>query len=128
MGDIGRERLGIRLYYGDGRRHAYRVADLVGGCWQQIQPVCHDLDAVPAADLVTQLYVLAHPTDMLDPHQHSSLGAEFDACPRCGRQLRALPHEILAGTDIVAVHGCLDLPAPRRGTTACPSAPVHAGT
>ncbi|UKD50803.1 hypothetical protein L3Q65_00475 (plasmid) [Amycolatopsis sp. FU40] len=110
MGDIARERLGIRFYTGDRRRHAYRVADLASTRWRQIHPVCHDLDAVPAAEFFTQLYRLAHPTDEIDPCEHASLGGGFDACELCEAVLLVLSWEIVVGVDVVAVHGCLPLP------------------
>jgi hypothetical protein len=128
MGDDARDRLGIRLYYGDALRHAYRATDLTLACWQQIHPVCHDLDAVPGSALYEQLYLLAHPTDMLDPHEHRHLGSPFTGCGRCAARLRVLPHDIVVGTEIVAVHGHLHLPEPRTATEALPRGPALAGT
>uniref|UniRef100_UPI003F493760 hypothetical protein n=1 Tax=Amycolatopsis sp. CA-096443 TaxID=3239919 RepID=UPI003F493760 len=113
MRDSARDRLGIRFYGGDRRRHAYRAADLASRRWQQIHPVCHDLDAVPAAEFFRQLYRLAHPTDEIDPREHASLGGEFDACGDCRGRLLVISYEIVVGVDVVAVHGRLP-PLPRR--------------
>jgi hypothetical protein len=129
MGDIARDRLGIRLYYGDYRRHAYRAADLNSPQWQQIHPICQDLDAVSPAAFFEQLYQLAHPTDMIDPHEHATLGADkFIGCDPCQNRLLVITYDILVGTDIVAVHGHLQLPAPRLGDPARSPNPVSAGT
>ncbi|MFI5614670.1 hypothetical protein [Amycolatopsis sp. NPDC051903] len=108
-----RERITIRLYVLDDRRHAYRAADLAPGRWWQVHPVCQDLDAVPGDELFEQLYALAHPTDLLDPRPHGSLGDPPLCCDRCARRLRVLEHDIVVGTGIVALGGTLVLPAPR---------------
>lgn len=107
MGDTACERLGIRLYHGDGRRHAYRACDLASRRWRQIHPVCHDLDAVPSTQFFKQLYRLAHPTDEIDSREHASLGGEFDACADCGAVLLVVSYEIVVGVDVVVVHGRL---------------------
>ncbi|WP_125677290.1 hypothetical protein [Amycolatopsis sp. WAC 04182] len=107
----------IRLYGGDGRRHAYLAIDLAGEGYYQVHPVCIQVFG----------YRLAHVVGIVGSSSFAGLGNSFEACELCASWLRSQPHEVLVGSEIVAVRGTLDFSGDqlRRGRP-CPESEASA--
>ncbi|RSM80494.1 hypothetical protein DL991_10235 [Amycolatopsis sp. WAC 01375] len=95
----------IRLYGGDGRRHAYLAIDLAHQGYFQVHPV---------GNLVFG-YRLAHLAELIGPVSFPDLGNRFEVCESCASWLRNQPHEVLVDNEIVAVRGTLDFSGDRPG-------------
>ncbi|QXV57454.1 hypothetical protein [Amycolatopsis sp. TNS106] len=96
-----RERVVLRVYAGDGRRHAYLAIDLAQEGYFQVHPVCNLVFG----------YRLAHLAELIGSVSFRDLGNRFEVCDACLQWLRDQPHEVLVDNEIVAMHGTLDLSA-----------------
>ncbi len=76
-----RHRVVVRVYSGDGRRHAYLAVDLVQEGYYQVHPVCNQVFG----------YRLAHLAELIGPTSFRNLENRFEGCESCANSTTRSP-------------------------------------